>query len=460
MNSISKPILLFFVPLLFVAAGISCKKFVTVPPPVTQVTAAGAFASDATADATVAGLYSRIMESNLYFLNGATTLYPALSADELYRTSPNSTTDAFTANALSPQNPILSTNLWNKAYAYIYQANACLEGLAAAASVSTGVKQRLSGEVLFVRALAYFYLANLFGDVPLALTTDYTANAVLPRSPVADVYQQVTSDLTQAKALLSPVPSLPSATRPNGLAATALLARMYLWQGNPQGAEAEADTVINSGIYQLEAPESVFLSNSRETVFQLSPVVAGVNTAEGLTFIPYSSSVKPTYALTDSLLAAFEPGDGRRQAWVDSAVVNGAVLYYPYKYKIRNSDDNEESNVVLRLAEQYLIRAEARAQQGETEAAAADVNVIRERAGLPSLPEGIPGAGLPAAIAQENRIEFFAEWGHRWLDLKRERRADAVLGMMKSGWQGTDTLYPIPYGQILLNPGLTQNPGY
>jgi hypothetical protein len=70
-------------------------------------------------------------------------------------------------------------------------------------------------------------------------------------------------------------------------------------------------------------------------------------------------------------------------------------------------------------------------------------------------------SSLLLVIEQERRIEFFAEWGHRWLDLKRTNRADPILGALKPAtWQPTDVLWPIPQDQINLNPSLTQNPGY
>lgn len=115
----------------------------------------------------------------------------------------------------------------------------------------------------------------------------------------------------------------------------------------------------------------------------------------------------------------------------------------------------------LRLAEQYLIRAEARANQDNLNGAVDDLNVIRKRAVLTTLLNSLTQAQVLAAVAQENRIEFFAEWGHRWLDLKRTGQADAVLGSLKgSNWQTTDQLYPIPISEILRDPNLEQNPGY
>jgi hypothetical protein len=118
-----------------------------------------------------------------------------------------------------------------------------------------------------------------------------------------------------------------------------------------------------------------------------------------------------------------------------------------------------DHSTVLRLAEQYLIRAEARTQQNNIAGAQADVNVIRHRAGLGDTPAN-DKESLLTAIDQERKHELFNEWGHRWLDLKRTGRADAVLSAIKPQWKPTAVLFPIPESEIINNPALKQNPGY
>lgn len=446
--------------LLFLAALDGCGKLVTVPPPVTQVTAAGAFSNDATAEATVAGLYSQIMSGGMFFLNGANTLYGGLSADELYGTTPDAATDAFTNNSLLADNPIVTTPLWERAYSYLYVENACLEGIGGAGGVSETTKEKLSGEALFMRGLMLFYLTNLFGDIPLPLTTDYKDNAGLPRSDSATVYARIIADLRDAEDRFRRSGMNDGPNRPGAAACEALLARVYLYQKNWVQAANETDTVIGSGAYGIESLDAVFSAGNREAIFSLVPVIPSLNTAEGLYFIPYDETSLPLYGITDALLAAFEEGDGRKSAWVGSQTVNGITYAYPYKYKARGSDAVTENYVVLRLAEQYLIRAEARAHIGDLDGATEDINTIRVRAGLLPLDRGLVADVLLSRIAGENRIEFFGEWGHRWLDLKRTGTADEVLSRLKPGWKATDVLYPIPYSQLLLNPALVQNKGY
>ena len=114
----------------------------------------------------------------------------------------------------------------------------------------------------------------------------------------------------------------------------------------------------------------------------------------------------------------------------------------------------------MRLSEQYLIRAEARAQQGDFIGAKDDLNTIRHLAGLGDTTASTQQE-LLTAILQERRVEFFTEGGHRFFDLKRTYELDSALSALKPGWNSTDALLPFPESELLLNPNLNpQNPGY
>ena len=119
--------------------------------------------------------------------------------------------------------------------------------------------------------------------------------------------------------------------------------------------------------------------------------------------------------------------------------------------------------MVMRLAEQYLIRAEARIRLDNFAGGIEDINVIRERAGIEFLPSeggGISKEELIEIMLEERRRELFSEWGHRWFDLKRTGRAEEILGNGSPTWENTDLLYPLPREERMKNPNLTQNPGY
>lgn len=440
----------------------SCKKFVNVPPPVNQVVSSTVFADDATALSAVTGMYEEMMSSQNQFLTCNTTLYAGMSADELiYYTTSNR--EEFIKNEITQtSHAILASYFWNTPYKYIYTANVCLEGLNNSTALTPSLKTTLTGEVKFVRAFCYFYLLNFFGDVPLVTTSDYRQNAVAPRSATATVYAQIIQDLKEAQALLSPAYPSADKARPNKWAATALLARVLLYTGDWAGAEVQASAVIGSGSYSLVPNlNNVFLKGSTETIWQLAPVNTIWNTWEGRELNPSSSSAVPPYPLTPSLLNAFTPADARKSAWVASKTLSGTTYFYPYKYKVYgNSAPITEFYVVLRLAEQYLIRAEARANLNNTQGAMADLNVVRSRATLAGT-TATDRAGLLSAIEAERRLELAFEWGHRWFDLKRTGRVNAVIGALKPAtWQPTDALWPLPTSQLNANPFLVQNPGY
>jgi hypothetical protein len=441
----------------------SCSKFLHVPDPNNQLLTSDVFSNDNSASSAIAGIYSDLMTSSN--LRGNITILAGMSADELIPTNSFATQSyiQFESNSLQVNNPDVSTT-WSSIYPYIYDANACLQGIAASSGMSQSVKNQLTGEAKFIRAFCNFYLTNIFGPVPLILSTDYRVNSQLPQTPMQAVYKQIELDLKDAMQLLSGDYNFSNGekTRPTRWAAIALLARVYLYEQNWEGASAMADTVISSNQYSLNPDlNAIFLMNSDEAIWQLFPVIPGIDTHEGNLFIPFDNTTIPNFLLAGSLLNSFENGDNRKSAWIDSTFVNGQTYYYPYKYKVSGGDMMTEYYMVLRFAEQYLIRAEALAHLNQITASVTDVNVIRERAGLQSLPVNITADSCLAAISHERQIEFMAEFGHRWFDLKRTATADAILGPLKNGnWQPYDTLWPIPLSQLNANPFLTQNSGY
>jgi starch-binding outer membrane protein, SusD/RagB family len=445
--------------LLLLLTNSGCKKFVEVDLPSTLVQTQTVFSNDATAEAAVIGIYSQLNILNLSMANGGASVYGGLLADDIYATSSSSSAAAFSNNSLLPDNSIVSTNFWALCYKCIYQCNLVLEGLHQSSILTDSVQQRLEGEVKCLRGFFYLNLVNFFGDVPLQTSSDFEVNAVKTRGSVADVYTQIKTDLQDAKQLLKANDYANNTGRAGKWVASSLLARAYLYTGDWTHAEAEASEVIQSGYYNIVTDiNSVFPGHSAEMIWQL--IKDNVNTSEGSSFVPSSSTARPAYALTSYLLAAFEPNDKRRTNWVKSNTVSSVVYYFPYKYKVRSSTTVTEYSCLLRLAELYLSRAEARAHLNETDSAAADINVIRNRAGLPNT-TAVTIDELVAAIQQERRVEFFAECGQRWFDLKRTGKADEVLSIVKgSNWTSTDALLPIPQQSLDSNPFLTQNPGY
>ena len=448
---------------IFAAVGLvlllgSCKKLIDVGPSKTELLTTTVFKDSATVQSTLAGLYESFAPQTGAYRNSISTLL-ALSADELQYNGNNF--DAFTNNA------ILSTDgnaagIWEDFYKTIYVANAILEGVSSADGISLRFKHQASAEARFIRAFCYFYLVNVYGDVPLVLSTDVSKNANMARTAAAEVYSQIIEDLKFAQANLPSDYSISdgSRTRANRWVATAMLARVYLYNKNWTAAETQASSIINNeSLFELNANlNSVFSPTSKEAIWQLYNDNSGY-TWYATEVLPNPVTQIPTYFLTPALLGAFETNDARKANWVGSTIYSELVYSYPYKYRSLQSGSNTEYYTILRLAEQYLIRAEARAQLGNTTGAREDIFVLRGRAGLGNTP-AVDKEGLLLAIEQERRIELNSEWGHRWLDLKRTGRINAVLGAVKPSWKPSAALYPVPNGQRILNRSLTQNPGY
>jgi starch-binding outer membrane protein, SusD/RagB family len=450
---------LFIVGMLGILNIVGCKKLVQVDEPDESFTSTMVFSNDSLAQAAVTGLYIKINTYTKYLLSGGISVFASLSGDELQRTSLMLNEEQFYQNDINPNNQLINTNIWKAAYTYIYHCNSCIEGLHKSNSVSTILKDRLTGEVKFMRALCYYYLVNLYGDVPLALGTNADVNAMLSRTPVDRVYKQIEMDLVDASdALMNERVN----TVPTIFAAQALLARVYLHLKEWNKAEQMAGAVINSGQFALQTNlNEVFLKDSKEIIFQLAPVQSGMNSPEGFVFVALGG--KPAYILSTALWDAFENWDQRKDSWVKTVTITSQTYRSPNKYKIYKSapgSEITEYNVVLRLAEQYLIRAEALAHQNRIEDAVNDINVIRIRAGLTTLGKNINSEQCLDSILRERRFELFAEWGHRWIDLKRTGGANYVLSKVKSNWQYYDTLYPIPLSELETAPNLEQNPGY
>jgi tetratricopeptide (TPR) repeat protein len=456
-----------------------CKKFVQIGAPSTQLVTSSVFNNNASATSAQTVIYSQMFSNEESFFMALNT---GMLSDELTNYNNSVSFEQYYSNAMtSLQSPIAGP--WINAYNYIYQANAILAALQNNNALSPAIVQQLTGESMFVRAFWLFYLTNLYGDVPLVTNTDYTKNAIIARTPQTQVYQQIISDLKNAQQLLnvnyvdiSDTTVTTERTRPTKWAATALLARVYLYTGDYSDAIAQATAVINNNSLYKLCPNvsSVFLANSTEAIWQLATTTpASYNTYDGLFFILIAAPGNSNSCCTVSnkLLSSFENGDTRRLNWIDSFKTVTTSYHYTYKYKIGSSapiagSSTNEYTMVLRLAEQYLIRAEAYADQNNAGAAIGDLNVIRERAKLQDYAGSSDKDSVLKAILHERQVELFTEWGHRWLDLIRTGSADSVMSVYAptkgSTWSsdGHQELFPIPQSERNADAALTQNSGY
>jgi len=449
----------------------ACKKFVQISPPTSMLVTESVFGSSGSATAALLHIYTDMQSESFVIAQSC-----GLLSDELANNfSSDETLRQYYTNSMLSTNS--SIGIWSRAYSYIYQANSIIEALQNS-ELARAIKDQLIGEAKFIRAFWYSYLTGCYGDVPKIITTDYTINSRLSRSTRSDIFQQIVADLTEAKELLNTnyvdgtdTTISSERVRPTKWAAQALLARIYLYAGDYDNAEKEATSVItNTSLFKLVNDlNSVFLANSDEAIWQLAvPMPTNINTQDGNSFILISTPSTGnagTNTISQQLQDAFETDDKRKDNWIGSVTNSDGTFYFPYKYKVWQSSTVTEYTMMLRLAEQYLIRAEARAQKNNGLLdAVADLNVIRERAGLSDYSGVVDKPSVLNSILHERQVELFTEWGHRWFDLIRTANANTVMSIiapLKGGaWDDNKQLFPIPQTERTLDVNLTQNPGY
>jgi len=435
--------------------GNSCKKLETTP--TQSIDESVALNTNADVQVALVGSYSDLGSADFY---GGLPFVAAELLGDFNEISWSGTFQGLTQikNKAIPIDNGFVTRTWLSGYRAINDVNNILGALAV---VNANQKDRVEGEANFIRGAAYFDLVRLFGKawndgapasnpgVPLILTPTrgITDADQKPRNTVAEVYAQVIQDLTNSEAKL-PVSNGFFATKGS---AAAMLARVYLQKGDYANAAAAANRVIASARYSLRTsyaeafPVSpagpAQISNTTEDVFAIQ-----VNATQGVNSfnVHFSSNNRGDIDINDSHLNLYEAGDSRR----DLFYLDGGSVY-------TGKFENAYGNVrLVRLAEMYLIRAESNfrllpAAPVGAVTPLADINRIRNRAGLPSL------VTLSLAqILKERKLELAFE-GFRLHDVKRLQQSVGVLP-----WNAPSLVYPIPDRERRVNPNLTQNEGY
>ncbi|WP_119790838.1 RagB/SusD family nutrient uptake outer membrane protein [Flavobacterium anhuiense] len=442
---------------------LGCDSFVEVDLPPSQLTSEIVFRETSSADAAMSDVYAKLRDQGI--INGSIdgmTSQLGSYADELRFFGNSSATGSyFYNNNLLPTTRTIA-DWWRTSYNSIYACNAIIEGLKSSKEIPQDAKDIITGEALFVRSLQYFYLVNLYGPIPLITGTDYKQNAVAQRQTIGEVYAKIETDLLLTVSIIPEKYRDALRIRPNKGTARALLARVYLYEGKWKEAGNQASEVISDPLYKWEPDlNKVFFKESTATIFQLMPSAAGGNTIESTVFY-FTSGPPSRVALSQTLMSGFEPGDQRLPKWIATVTKGtGGPYYRPFKYKNNiNTGTSIEYSIVFRLAETYLIRAEALARQEILTEALSDLNFIRNYAGLPKSTAATQQE-IINAILHERQVELFTEQGHRFFDLKRTGNLDAILKPSKPNWETSDALMPLPETELLLNPALgPQNPGY
>lgn len=436
----------------------SCDKLLDVGLPKNQLTTEDVFNDSTSIIAATLNIYSLLERQHYAEFNRRLSNYT-------YETSSISANEqGWNQSALTADDSWIRTN-WTYLYNAIYQCNALIEELSRSEGITEDFRMGIIAEAMFLRAYCYFFLVNTFEHVPLITGTDVNENRLKGQVESQVIYQFIVSELNTVRNDMARF--LPTEnTRANIHSVNALLAKVYLFRSEWSLAEQLSTAVIEDGSFgTLESMGNVFTPASGETILQFATQNGYL--IESQTIVPSSAEVIPNYYFNTAFIESFELGDGRVREWMGSNTVmaNGTVsrYVYPYKYKNRAASNADPENViVLRASELYLIRAEARANSGNligTPGAVSDVNLIRRRAGLPSIHPDTR-EGVLEAIYTERAHELFFENGNLFMDLKRSGRLQAVMSRAKATWRPYAALLPLPLHDILTNQNLIQNDGY
>ncbi|WP_158797937.1 RagB/SusD family nutrient uptake outer membrane protein [Pedobacter sp. L105] len=448
--------LLYMIPL-FVILG-SCKKYLDSPQPELQVDQSVAITNAGSAASAVNGMFNTLATDGYYGSNFPALSY--LSGGDIQWTGSQSDPSEITKHLTSATNGYVNT-AWTTIYKTISSANYIITDVPKVNDplFTTAAKNQYLGEAYFVRALAYFDLGRGWGGVQLILTPTITPtdNTNIKRSTLAATYAQVLSDLNTAETL---VPTALNRNRITQKTVWALKARLYLYTQQWALAEQYATKVISdTQDYALVNPYSAFFANSAvstsESVFELAYTVSNTN-GHSNWWLPPVLGGRREWAPSDPLVALLNNAavGGNRSALIGQTAAPGNLWYGKLYYRTPVGTDPA---YVIRIAELYFIRSEARAQQGNITDALADLNAVRARAGIaPAVASSL--SDILLALENERKVEFPFETD-RWFNLVRTDRAQAVLSLPDKHLY----LFPIPYSQTLVDPnlaGANTNPGY
>jgi len=440
-------------------------------------------------DATVAlmGAYSALQSSNYYGRNFVVT--PDVASDNVKVSPENS------GRFLSEYNySMIATSgnprtFWNIAYDAIDRTNHIIEIIPSLESGDAADRNQILGEALAIRALVHFDLVRYFAQ-PYNLSDNSAADnangsgghlgvpyikiseiGTPSRNTVAEVYTEIVADLQEAISLMASTNT--TSGRFSGIGAKALLAKVYLYMEDWANTKQMAADVINSGVYSL-VPTASYISSwgleySTESVLSLAMSIVDYRQTNALGYIYLESGYGDLVATAD-LMDLYEADDVRGydennldadgvSGWFK--LVSGAV--YINKYPGRDGTDGLDNTPILRLSEMYLIRAEAQAELGETTAAVADLDLIRQRGNPSATATTVAGAALIDEILLERQKDLAFE-GNRLWDLTRRKRSvvrvDHTLENGTTPYPNVRFAYPIPQRELDANPNMVQNKGY
>lgn len=374
---------------------------------------------------------------------------------------------------IQPNNSLIAST-WKDHYIGIQQANIILNRIDAIQDMAQATKSSRIGEMKFLRALMYFNLVRVFGDVPLVTkeTTNVNDYFGQGRTPVSEVYAFIEKELKEA------IPLLPAATTQKGrvtkAAAMGILGKVLITENKYTDALPYLSQIEGLGYSLLSDVSKIFdvtNKNNAEIIFDVQ-FASGINgNSEGSpAFQLFSPSgtvagAKGHNLPTKEIYNLYTGDDKRKSAYI--GLTSNGIPYTKKIVKTSNVIADGGSNiVVLRLADVYLMIAECYAKANDLSNANVYLNKIKSRAGVASV-NLVSQQALLAEIDKERRLELVGE-GHRWFDLVRTGKAVQVMTQHFASTPGYSTatidqhnlLMPVPQGQINTDPAIKQNPGY
>jgi len=431
--------------ILLTMAVVSCEKVLEVDP--VAYIEEGSISSKTDAERLLVGCYDGLQQTGIYGRH--MVIIPGLIADNLGWEGTTLEYGQVDNNSILSDNALVES-IWNAHYETLNRINYLISKLPDISDMSDGERADYYGQLYFLRALCHFNLVRFFGPVPIKTepTTDLSSNLNPARDDVDAVYQQITSDLLAAA---DNIQNTDPGFATNG-AVDALLAKAYLELGQYTDAVTHATNVISNYGYSLEPVYADLFTQqiSSEAIFViLFDELDGNRLAEY--FFPTSLNGRYEVAPGDDLINAYGADDTTRF----NASIAGEE---PYCTKYPNLSTMANNVYAIRLAEIYLVRAEAEARNsGSVSAIQYDINQVRHRAGLGDT-DAESYDDLLLAILHERRVEFAFE-GKRWFDLLRYDLAEVLIESISSPDQ---LLLPIPLSELQANtnPGMYQNQGY
>lgn len=428
----------------------SCTKVLDVEP-TDSISSEVAIKDKVGVEKAIIGSYTSFQATGMYGRNFV--IIGGLSADDLNWTGTTLEYDQFEKNNVLAENDVID-GIWSAYYKGLNRVNNVIDAMGRITDLSETERDNFEGEALFMRAMFHYNLATLFGGVPIktSQTSDIT-KVDQAKNTAEEVYLQVIADLISAEAKL---PVTNTTGRANKYAATAMLARVYLNRYHNNGdasyatlAIEKSDKVLTEGGYALDPVYSfLYERDSKEIIFEIVFDAQNKNRLAEY-FYPRSLTGRYEIAPTTSLAQSYETGDIRLAASIST---DSEGKLYCKKYE--QISEGSDGVIVLRLAEMYLIKAEALAYtNGSIDAIQDNIDAVRERAGLLSTPANTYPA-LKLAVENERRHEFAFE-GHRWFDLVRTKRATTLFEIDQN-----HTLFPIPLSEMQTNRLIVQNDGY